>query len=75
MGSLELLVYNSVLSIPFLLLMLAFTGELWTAAGAFQRVWSAHPHFPALFMLCAAMGCLLNFSLVSARCGSEDKSE
>ena len=74
-GSLELLVYNSVLSIPFLLLMLAFTGELWTAAGAFQRVWSAHPHFPALFMLCAAMGCLLNFSLVSARCGSEDKSE
>ena len=75
-GSLELLVYNSVLSIPFLLLMLAFTGELWTAAGAFQRVWSAHPHFPALFMLCAFMGCLLNFSLVSAHCGrgSEDES-
>lgn len=62
-GSTELLLYNSVLSLPFLLVIVALTGELSTVRGAYLSATSENALFPLLLILCSCMGCLLNYSI------------
>lgn len=62
-GSVELLMYNSVISIPVLALLVLARGEAVEAASDFLDAWEASGWFPLLFALCGVMGCFLNFSL------------
>ena len=62
-GSVELLMYNSVISIPVLLFLVVARGEVQPAWEDFHSAWAASGWFPLLFALCGVMGCFLNFSL------------
>ena len=62
-GSAELLLYNSVLSLPFLLIVATATGELGQIGEAYRAAIAASASFPLLLVLCSVMGCLLNYSI------------
>lgn len=62
-GSAELLLYNSLLSLPFLFVVMALTGESARFLPSFHAACLGLGAFPALLALCANMGSLLNFSL------------
>ncbi|QDZ24235.1 sugar phosphate transporter [Chloropicon primus] len=62
-GSAELLLYNSVLSLPFLLLLVVLTGEVYHIGEAYRDATIQGSLFPLLLLLCSCMGCLLNYSI------------
>ena len=62
-GSAELLLYNSVLSLPFLLALVVLNGEVYKAREAFWEATRDAPAFPVLLFACSGAGCLLNYSI------------
>jgi len=61
-GSWELLRYNAILSIPFLVLTVAGTGEIYTGLPKLRSL-MFDTTFLTVFFTGAVMGCMLNFSL------------
>ena len=62
-GSAELLLYNSVLSLPFLLVVMVLTGEIYDVREAYWAAVRENHVFPLLLLTCSSMGCLLNYAL------------
>ena len=61
----ELLAYNAVLSLPFILIVMLLSGEVFTALPALQAAISQHgtTHIIALLIVCSISGVALNFSM------------
>jgi solute carrier family 35 protein len=58
-----MLLYNSLLSSPILLLFTAATGELGHAAMVLPARMATEPRFAAVFCATLLLGCLLNFAI------------
>ena len=62
-GSAEMLFYNAILSLPFLMLSVFITGEHRQAFPMLASAAGASASFPVLMVLCSVLGTLLNLSL------------
>eukprot|EP00192_Tetraselmis_astigmatica_P013005 CAMPEP_0117661564 /NCGR_PEP_ID=MMETSP0804-20121206/7604_1 /TAXON_ID=1074897 /ORGANISM="Tetraselmis astigmatica, Strain CCMP880" /LENGTH=385 /DNA_ID=CAMNT_0005468439 /DNA_START=1318 /DNA_END=2475 /DNA_ORIENTATION=- len=62
-GSAEMLFYNALLSLPFLLLAVVISGEYTAAGPLLSAAVGSSPSFLVLLAMCSMLGTLLNLSL------------